>query len=228
MILKKDQLFFGNEFFDAIPIKQFKKINNFLYEKNYSIDKKSQIKETFKKATLSNIKLIKSYKTLKKLKFIEFPQLGLRELNKMIKKISKLKGCILMIDYGYLEPNNQNTLQSVMKHKKNNIFNNLGDADVTAHVNFALLREFFFKNGLKVKNIITQKQFLENMGIQERASIVADHMRFNDKADLYYRIKRLLSPKSMGNLFKVILAYKFNKKILLGLNNVLLKKNKKI
>ena len=30
-----------------------------------------------------------------------------------------------------------------MKHKKNNLFNNLGKADITAHVNFALLNEFF-------------------------------------------------------------------------------------
>ena len=45
-----------------------------------------------------------------------------------------------MIDYGYLKPNNQNTLQSVMKHKKNNLLNNLGKADITAHVNFKLLK----------------------------------------------------------------------------------------
>ena len=62
----------------------------------------------------------------------------------MIKKISKLKGCIFLIDYGYLKSNNQNTLQSVIKHK-NNIFNSLGKADITAHVNFSLLSEFFKK-----------------------------------------------------------------------------------
>ena len=50
-----------------------------------------------------------------------------------------------MIDYGYLKSNNQNTLQSVMKHKKNNLLDNLGKADITAHVNFDLLNEFFSK-----------------------------------------------------------------------------------
>ena len=129
-------IFFGNEFFDAIPIKQFKKLNNFIFEKNYTLDKNFKIKQIFKKASASNVKIIKSYKTLKKLKFIEFPKLGFEELKKMTNKISKLKGCILLIDYGYLRPNNQNTLQSVMRHKKNNLFNNLGKADVTDHVNF--------------------------------------------------------------------------------------------
>ena len=116
-----------------------------------------------------------------------------------------------MIDYGYLKPNNQNTLQSVIKHKKNNLLDNLGKADVTAHVNFTLLNEFFSKNGLKIKNIISQKNFLEAMGILERAKIVAKKMKFTEQSDLYLRMQRLLSPKYMGNLFKVILAYNFNK-----------------
>ena len=34
-------------------------------------------------------------------------------------------------------------------------------------------------------------------------------MKFSEQADLYLRIKRLLSPKYMGELFKVILAYNF-------------------
>ena len=50
-----------------------------------------------------------------------------------------------MIDYGYLQSSNVNTLQSVIKHKKNKLLKNLGKADITAHVNFSLLSEFFKK-----------------------------------------------------------------------------------
>ena len=210
-IKKGPVIFFGNEFFDSIPIKQFKKTKSLLFEKNYILDKNANIKEIFKEATKKDIKMLSSYKTLQKLKFIEFPKLGFKELRTITDKITKLSGCILLIDYGYLKPNNQNTLQSVIKHKKNDILKNLGKADVTSHVNFNLLNEFFLKNGLKIKNIITQKQFLENMGILERANILAKKMKFRDQTDLYLRIKRLLSPKSMGNLFKVIMAYKSNK-----------------
>ena len=210
-IKKGPVVFFGNEFFDAIPIKQFKRIKGSILEKNYKLDKNYKVKEVFYKALKSDIKILKSYKTLKKLNFIELPKLGFQELKKVIKKISELKGCILIVDYGYLKSNNQNTLQSVIKHKKNSLLNNLGKADVTAHVNFDLLNEFFIKNGLKVKNIITQKEFLENMGIIERAKIVAKKMNFSEQSDLFLRIKRLLNPGSMGNLFKVILAYKFKK-----------------
>ena len=211
LITKGPVIFFGNEFFDALPIKQFKRKKKSLLEKNFSFNKNHQIKEVFNKASKIDVKTIKSYKTLKKLNFIELPKFGFQELKKMIKKIYELKGCILLIDYGYLKSNNQNTLQSVMKHKKNNLLDNLGKADITAHVNFNLLNEFFLKNGLKVNNVISQKEFLENMGIIERAKIVAKKMKFSQQSDLYLRIKRLLSPRAMGSLFKVILAYKFNR-----------------
>jgi NADH dehydrogenase [ubiquinone] 1 alpha subcomplex assembly factor 7 len=215
-IKKGPVIFFGNEFFDALPIKQFKRKKNSILEKNYTLDKKNNIIEVFNKASKTDIKILKSYKTLKNLNFIELPKFGFQELKKMIKKISKLKGCILMIDYGYLKSNNQNTLQSVMNHKKNSLLENLGKADISAHVNFDLLNEFFLKNGLKVNNIITQKEFLENMGIIERAKVVAKKMKFSQQSDLYLRIKRLLSPGSMGDLFKVILAYKFEKNNFVG------------
>ena len=208
--LKKGPIiFFGNEFFDALPIKQFKKIYNSLYEKNYTLNQKFEIEEVFRKASQQDKKMIENFKTIKKLKFIEFPKLGFSELKKISKKISELQGCILIIDYGYIKPNNQNTLQSVIKHKKNKLLNNLGKADITAHVNFTLLSEFFIKNNLKIKNIITQKNFLESMGILERAKIIAKKMKFTEQTDLYLRLQRLLSPKYMGNLFKVILAYNF-------------------
>ena len=209
-IRKGPVIFFGNEFFDAIPIKQFKKNKNSLFEKNYMLDKNNKIIQVYKKASISDIKNIRTYKTLKKLRFIEFPKLGFQELKKITKKISKLKGCILLIDYGYLKPNNQNTLQSIMKHKKNDLLRNLGKADITAHVNFGLLSEFFLKNNLKIEKLLSQKEFLENMGIIERAKLLSKKMKFSEKSDLYLRLQRLLSPRYMGELFKVILAYKFN------------------
>ena len=209
-IRKGPVIFFGNEFFDAIPIKQFKRTKQYLLEKYYTLKKDNKIKEVFKKASKEDAKIIDSYKSLTNLKFIELPKFGLQELKKIVGMISKFKGCILLIDYGYLRSNNQNTLQSVFKHKKNNLLKNLGKADITTHVNFELLKEFFLKSNLETKNIITQKQFLESMGILERARILERKMKFKEKSDLYLRIKRLLSPNIMGHLFKVILAYKYN------------------
>ena len=177
-------------------------------EKHYTLRKIVKIIEILK-LVQKKFKRNKFYKTLKKLKFIEFPESGFSELRKVIKKISELKGCILLIDYGYFSSQNKNTLQSVFKHQKNKLLANLGRADITSLVNFSLLKEFFLKNDLKVENIISQREFLKNMGILSRAEIIAKDMKFTDQTNLYLRLKRLLSVRSMGNLFKVFLAHNF-------------------
>jgi NADH dehydrogenase [ubiquinone] 1 alpha subcomplex assembly factor 7 len=215
-IKKGPIIFFGNEFFDAIPVKQFSHKRNLLLEKYYSLNKKNKIDEIYKKASGKYVSQIKKFKILKNLKFVEFPKLGLDELNKIIKKISKLGGGLLLIDYGYLTPKNKNTLQSLIKHKRNKLLDNLGKADITSLVNFNLLNEYFIKNNLKVKKVVTQKFFLEKMGIIERANNLSKKMSFKEQSNLYLRLKRLLDTKLMGNLFKVIFTYKSKKDNFLG------------
>ena len=217
-IKKGPIVFFGNEFFDAIPIKQFKVDNKKIFEKCYVISKK-KLKETYKKASPIDISILKSFKILKEQNFVEYPKLGFLELKKIVKKISTLSGGILLIDYGYFKPFNENTLQAVMKNRKikmNNLLKNIGKVDITYLVNFYLLKEFYEKNNLKVKNIVTQKFFLETMGIIERAKIIEKNMNDKQKKDMFLILKRLLHKDSMGELFKVIFAYKYKKNNFLG------------
>ena len=115
-----------------------------------------------------------------------------------------------------MTPKNKNTLQSLIKHKRNNLLDNLGKADITSLVNFNLLNEYFTNNNLKVKKIVTQKFFLEKMGIIERANNLSKKMNFKEQSNLYLRLKRILDIKFMGNLFKVIFTYKFKKDNFLG------------
>ena len=210
-IKKGPVIFFGNEFFDAIPIKQFSNINNELFEKYYSVKNKINIIEKFIKSRKKDMTQIKKFETLKKLKFIEFPKKGFLELNPIIKKINKLSGGILLIDYGYLNENNSNTIQAVMDNKKistETMLKNLGKADITSLVNFNLLKEYFLKNKLKVKKIVTQRFFLERMGIIERARILEKKKTNTEQIYMRETLSRLLDEKQMGNLFKVIFGYK--------------------
>tara|TARA_B100001093_G_scaffold502832_1_gene556337 strand:- start:5302 stop:6366 length:1065 start_codon:yes stop_codon:yes gene_type:complete len=209
-------IFFGNEFFDSIPIKQFKSKKNNLYEKFVFLDSKFNIKEVFKTADKNDKKILKKFKFFKNKKFIEFPKKGLFLLDKIIKKINLLNGGLLLIDYGFLKQSNTDTIQSLKNHRKNNIFKNLGKSDVTSLVNFKLLENYFKKNKLNVENIVSQGFFLKRMGILERAEILSKRMSFKEKSDIYFRIKRLVDPKFMGELFKVIFAHKIKKKKITG------------
>ena len=212
-------IFFGNEFFDAIPIKQFASKSNQFFEKCFTLENKENISEVFIKGSNQDRDKVRSFKTLKKLKFIEYPKKGFLELSKIIKIISKLSGGILLIDYGYLGSNNSNTIQAVMGNKKismENMFKNLGKADITSLVNFDLLKEFFVQNNLKVKNVVNQKFFLERMGIIERAQIIKEKMTKKQKEYLLETLTRLLEEKQMGKLFKVIFGYNYKSNDFLG------------
>ena len=72
------------------------------------------------------------------------------------------------------------------------------------------------KNNLNVKKITNQSKFFKKIGILERANILSEKMTFKEKADMFYRLKRLLDPKEMGDLFKVIFAQKKGGKFSLG------------
>jgi len=198
-------IFFGNEFLDALPIKQFKQVDNKIYEKHVQ-KKQNKIKFIYKKASKSQIKKLKKFKLINKNGIIEYPEYGFKEFDLICKKVNKQNGGLLLIDYGYKQENNLNTLQSVYKHKYNDIRKNIGNADITYLVNFELYKRFFISKNLHVENIISQSQFLQKMGIKERFSILSDNMNEKNKSNLYKRIQRLINPSMMGESFKVIFA----------------------
>jgi cyclopropane-fatty-acyl-phospholipid synthase len=147
---------------------------------------------------------------------IEYPIEALKFLEAIAKKINKFEGGLLTFDYGYAIKKNQNTLQSVKKHKYLDLFFKPGYSDITAHINFKLFHEILNKNNLDVKKITKQSEFLKKIGILERANILSKKMTFKEKANMFYRLKRLLDPKEMGNLFKVIFAQKKGRNFSLG------------
>jgi len=209
-------IFFGNEFFDAVPLKQFEVKGKLLYERFVKKKENNSIEFSLKKITKENLKILNNYKTLKKKNIVEFPKMGFKELNPILKKIKKLNGGILLVDYGFIKNNYNSTLQSVKSHKKIKLFKNIGKADITSLVNFNLLKEYFLKNSLNVSKIVEQGTFLKKIGILNRAEIVSKKMNFKEKSDLFMRLQRILNPEQMGSLFKVILAYKTKKRIYTG------------
>jgi cyclopropane-fatty-acyl-phospholipid synthase len=54
------------------------------------------------------------------------------------------------------------------------------------------------------------------MGILQRAEIISKNIPFSKKTDLFYRIRRLIDEKHMGELFKVMLIKNINNKFKTG------------
>ena len=210
-------IFVGNEFFDSLPIKQLYKKKNLFFEKYITLSNNNkEIEFLHKKANKNLIKRVKDLNLISVGKTIEYPIVALKFLESIAKKINKFSGGLLTFDYGYTTKKNKNTLQAVRKHKYSNILFKPGYSDITSHINFKLFNEILNKNKLDVKKIMNQGEFLKRIGILERANILSQKMTFREKANMFYRLKRLLDPREMGNLFKVIFAQKKGKNFSLG------------
>ena len=210
-------IFLANEFFDSLPIKQIFKKENLFFERHVTLSNdKKKIKFQNKKIDKSLIKLIKYLNLISFDNVIEYPIKAIEYLEIITRKIKKFNGGLLTFDYGYTKEKKENTLQSVKKHKHLNLLLQPGNSDITSHVNFKLFHEILKENNLKVKKTITQNEFLQKMGILERANMLSKKMTFKAKADMFYRLKRLLDYKEMGILFKVQFAQKKNGEFSLG------------
>ena len=130
--------------------------------------------------------------------------------------IKKNNGGRLLIEYGYSNKKMRNTLQGVANHKFTNILDNIGNVDITHNINFNLFKKYTEHLGGLSNNLTTQRKFLIKMGIEKRAEIISKNLNFLKKADIYYRLKRLIDKKQMGSLFKVMLIKNQNNKFKLG------------
>ena len=215
-INKLPNIFLANEFFDAIPIKQFLKSENVWFEKFVHISSDKKISFINKKIDIKTIEKKVNFKISEKQNFIEYSPLGLKYLTDIFKSIKKNKGGLLIIDYGYFAEKMKDTLQSIYKKKYSKVLENIGKSDITYNINFYLFKKIAknFKD-LNV-NLTSQKNFLINLGIQQRAEIISKNKTFTEKADIFYRLKRLINKKEMGDLFKVMLIKNSNNNSQIG------------
>jgi cyclopropane-fatty-acyl-phospholipid synthase len=216
---KDPTIFLANEFFDALPIKQFFKRQDNWYERFVDLTNPKEAKFIEIK---TNIKLIEdkfNFEISKGQNIIEYSPDAFKYLKIISDIVEKNKGGILIIDYGYLNSKMQDTLQAVNNHKYTNILENIGQTDITYNINFNLFQNFInqFKN--LDSAITTQKKFLTSMGILQRAENVSKDIAFSKKTDLFYRIRRLIDEKQMGELFKVMLIKSKNNKFQTGFKN---------
>ena len=205
----------SNEFFDSFPIKQFFKLKSEWYER-YITFKDNNFKLSKKKIKRKRIENIFNDKINSKDKFLEFSPKAFEYLSNIAKIIKKNNGGILIIDYGFEEEKMKNTLQSLKNHKKNNFLKNVYNADITHLINFHIYKKKLKKIKLHNIKLTSQRKFLLNLGILERAEIIAKNLTFSEKSNIYLRIKRLIDNKYMGSLFKVLFATNLKNKNIIG------------
>jgi SAM-dependent MidA family methyltransferase len=111
----------------------------------------------------------------------------------------------LFIDYGPAASAYGDTLQAVRRHAYADPLVSPGDADLTAHVQFATLARKARSAGLAADGPITQAAFLACLGMAERtARLMAANPR--QAGVIEAATQRLMSPTGMGGLCKVLVV----------------------
>lgn len=124
----------------------------------------------------------------------------------LARRVASQGGAILIVDYGHAEHAHGDTLQAVRNHEPVDILSSPGEADLTAHVDFAGLAAAGSAAGLHYAGPTTQGAFLGALGIGPRA---ASLIKANPdvEEDVQAALTRLTSPGEMGELFKAMALY---------------------
>ena len=213
---KNPSMFIANEFFDSISIKHFIKIDKKWYERFVNIQNKNNAFFFDKEIDMKNYEKKIKLNISKNQNFIEFSEMGAEYLTIISNFVKKNRGGLLIIDYGYFDKKMKNTLQAISNKNFSHVLKNVGSSDITHLINFNLFNNIVNKIGELNSITTTQGSFLTKMGINQRAEIVSNNLTFLKKADLYYRLKRLIDDKQMGALFKVMLIKNKKNKFNLG------------
>lgn len=121
----------------------------------------------------------------------------------LLSHLSRNKGAMLTIDYGYTQPLYGDSLQAVQQHRYVNVLEEPGQCDLTAHVNFWKLRQQCLDRGIDA-HFTSQREFLLNHGIQVRAENLMQGKPTAVQNQILAGLERLITENKMGHLFKVL------------------------
>jgi NADH dehydrogenase [ubiquinone] 1 alpha subcomplex assembly factor 7 len=112
-------------------------------------------------------------------------------------------GAALLIDYGYAETRTGSTLQALKDHTKVDPFALPGEADLTCLVDFATMAQVALAGGARHLGTVTQGAFLRALGIEMRAAQLAG-IAPQQASVIGSARDRLIDEGQMGELFKVM------------------------
>jgi NADH dehydrogenase [ubiquinone] 1 alpha subcomplex assembly factor 7 len=118
-------------------------------------------------------------------------------------RLTEQGGAALFIDYGHDTPRTGSTLQAVRAHRKVDAFAQPGEADLTAHVDFATLANVALSRGCRWLGTTGQGAWLRALGIEARAQSLAQASPEHACA-IAEAMARLVEDDQMGTLFKVM------------------------
>jgi NADH dehydrogenase [ubiquinone] 1 alpha subcomplex assembly factor 7 len=195
--------FVANEFFDALPIRQFVRRGTGWHERMVSeANDALHFVLTPEPQPLSGITRL-PLSDAREEDVWEINPRAVALTEEIATRIAKKDGLALFIDYGHAEAGYGDTLQAVKANAYADPLCAPGEADLTAHIDFAALKEAASGIGAEVAGPTTQREFLQRLGIALRADKLKSSAP-EKSAEIDAAVERLTGENAMGNLFKVM------------------------
>jgi len=214
---QKPIILVANEFFDALPVNQYIKNKDLWHEIMVAIMPENGNFYFMEMPVHQKIQayLSEENPNAKHRSVVEYSTasiLVMQDICDLIKS-NGIAACI--IDYGYnqdkqIRTSFNSTLQAVKNHKYHPVLSDIGEADLTAHVDFNALKQVADNRDCQTYTISTQGEFLKSLGIEKRLNSLSKNASSEQIYSLYSGFERLTSDEQMGKLFKVLLVASTN------------------
>jgi SAM-dependent MidA family methyltransferase len=196
----------GNEFFDALPVRQLQRQYGRWHERHVGLDSEGQYRFVLNPQPIPD-ELVPSWAAdAGEGAIAEIAPARNAMAEAMGKRLAADPGAAIFIDYGHTTSAPGDTLQAMRSHAYVDVFTDLGTCDLTSHVDFEELAKAMTRGGAKVLPVMTQAQFLRAMGVELRAAELLERANADEREGISFNLNRLLADDLMGRLFKVMAA----------------------
>lgn len=194
----------ANEFFDALPIRQYVKTERGWCERMVTLGVGGELAFALAPVPAPRPLIPQDRERAPQGGFYETSPASVALAEDIGRVIAAKGGAALIIDYGYgAAAGFGETLQAVGGNSFADVLAEPGEDDLSAHVDFAALAEAGRRGGAAVHGPVTQGNFLASIGITERAEqLMKAHPA--EATDLLKAVERLIGPEQMGTLFKAL------------------------
>jgi SAM-dependent MidA family methyltransferase len=195
-------LVIANEFFDALPVRQFQRAERGWFERLVGLSADGNAL-AFGLAAEPDTRISASGPTGV---LMTLPGAALEAVRSLARRVVADRGAVLLVDYGHVRPGFGDSLQALRGHAFVSPLATPGEADLTTHVDFAALGRAASGEGAILHGPVDQRDFLLALGLRARAERLGRDASPVQRDAILAAATRLTDParRGMGSLFKAM------------------------
>ncbi len=199
-------LVIANEFFDALPIRQFERRPEAWCERLVGLGPGGTglVLALGPPSAQAQVLIPAALRAAPAGAVVEVSAPGIAIATEIGRRLAAHGGAALIVDYGHAAPRTGATLQAVRRHAAQAVLAEPGSADLTAHVDFAALARAATEAGARAYGPVDQGELLEALGIGTRAEALRGGASPAQAAAVDAARHRLTDAAEMGTLFKAL------------------------